>query len=158
MHFGVRSIALLAAASISLAGCTASEEPVAQRYEDRVGVQLFMWNWDSIAAECEFLAEQGIDWVLTSPPQEHISGAAWWTVYQPVSYQIEGRLGTREEFAAMVETCASHNVDIIADAVINHMTGQQSDTGSAGTEFTKYEYPGLYTLSLIHISEPTRPY
>jgi len=150
MHFGVRSIALLAAASISLAGCTASEEPVALRYEDRVGVQLFMWNWDSIAAECEFLAEQGIDWVLTSPPQEHISGAAWWTVYQPVSYQIEGRLGTREGFAAMVETCASHNVDIIADAVINHMTGQQSGTGSAGTEFTKYEYPGLYTREDFH--------
>ena len=127
---------------------TEVEQP--ERYESLVGVQLFMWPWNSIADECEFLGEAGIDWVLTSPPQEHISGAAWWTVYQPVSYQIEGRLGSREEFAQMVETCKTHGVGIVADAVINHMTGQQSGTGSAGTEFTKYEYPGLYTREDFH--------
>ena len=114
-----------------------------------------MWTWDSIAKECEFLGANGIDWVLTSPPQEHITGAAWWTVYQPVSYQIESRLGTREEFEQMVATCAQQGVDIIADAVINHMTGQDSGTGYAGTEFTKYEYPGLYTKADFHTCDIT---
>lgn len=109
-----------------------------------------MWNWDSIARECEFLGDVGIDWVVTSPPQEHIRGEAWWTVYQPVSYQVESRLGNREQFANMVSTCAEHGVDIIADAVINHMTGQESGVGYAGTEFTKYEYPGLYTRDDFH--------
>jgi alpha-amylase len=143
-----RLIALMSIAAIALTGCSA-QETKALRYEDRVGVQLFMWNWDSIAAECEFLGEVGIDWVLTSPPQEHITGAAWWTVYQPVSYKIESRLGTREQFANMVQTCASHGVEIIADAVINHMANSNG-TGYAGTEFTKYEYPGLYTRSDFH--------
>ena len=121
-----------------------------ERYESQVGLQLFMWPWDSIAGECEFLGAAGVDWVLVSPPQEHITGAAWWTVYQPVSYKIDSRLGTREQFAAMVSTCAEHGVDIIADAVINHMTAQASGTGYAGTEFTKYEYEGLYTRDDFH--------
>ncbi|MEL0135028.1 MAG: hypothetical protein VW803_02455, partial [Aquiluna sp.] len=85
-----------------------------ERYESLIGVQLFMWPWDSIAKECEFLGDSGVDWVLTSPPQEHITGAAWWTVYQPVSYKIESRLGNREQFANMVDTCADNGVEIIA--------------------------------------------
>lgn len=152
MRFGLKTVTLAATLSL-LAGCTAAQEPetvTPERYESQVGVQLFMWNWNSIAKECEFLGQAGIDWVLTSPPQEHISGGQWWTVYQPVSYQLEGRLGSREEFQNMTSSCAEHGVEIIADAVINHMTGQASGTGSAGTEFTKYEYPGLYTREDFH--------
>jgi alpha-amylase len=151
---GLKTLTALALCSL-LVGCVQSEAEVEapappERYESQIGVQLFMYSWDSIAKECEFLGANGIDWVLTSPPQEHITGAAWWTVYQPVSYQIEGRLGNREQFANMVQTCKGHGVDIVADAVINHMTGQESGTGSAGTEFTKYEYPGLYTRADFH--------
>jgi alpha-amylase len=157
VRFGLKILSILAASSL-LAGCVSSSPeaspeaapPTPERFENQVGVQLFMWNWNSIAAECEFLGNAGIDWVVTSPPQEHIAGGAWWTVYQPVSYQIQGRLGSREEFANMTEVCAGHGVDIIADAVINHMTGQDSGVGSAGTEFTKYEYPGLYTRDDFH--------
>ena len=139
----------------TLVGCASQTEAPEQaqaeiRYESLIGVQLFMWPWDSIAAECEFLGESGVDWVLTSPPQEHITGAAWWTVYQPVSYKIESRFGTREQFANMVATCSEHGVDVIADAVINHMTAQTSGTGYAGTKFTKYEYEGLYTREDFH--------
>ena len=113
MRFGLKILSILAAASL-LAGCVSSEPetpnevapPVSERFENQVGVQLFMWSWNSIATECEFLGNAGVDWVVTSPPQEHIGGGAWWTVYQPVSYQIEGRLGNREEFANMTASCA----------------------------------------------------
>ena len=154
MRFLKGLLGSIVAASL-LAGCAAPEpqsEPIVESlsFESKVGVQLFMWPWESIAAECEFLGASGIDWVLTSPPQEHITGAAWWTVYQPVSYKIESRLGNREQFAAMVETCQNHGVEVIADAVINHMTAQASGTGYAGTSFTKYEYPGLYTREDFH--------
>lgn len=151
MH-ALKTFALTLSAALALSGCTASapEEAVAERFEDQVGVQLFMWNWEAIADECEYLAEMGVDWVLTSPPQEHITGASWWTVYQPVSYKIEGRLGDREEFAQMVSSCGDQGVEIIADAVINHMSAQQSGPGYAGTDFTKYEYPGLYTREDFH--------
>lgn len=112
-----------------------------------VGVQLFQWSWDAIGRECtDHLGPTGVDWVLTSPPQEHILGAEWWTAYQPVSYQVESRLGTREQFAAMVRTCGDAGVDVVADAVINHMTGQDKPgVGWAGSAYEHYEYPGLYS-------------
>lgn len=117
-----------------------------------VGVQLFQWTWDSIAAECtDHLGPAGYGWVLTSPPQEHVLGEEWWTAYQPVSYLLESRLGTREEFAAMVATCADAGVAIVADAVINHMTGQDvPGVGWAGSAYQHYEYPGLYGVDDFH--------
>ena len=140
--------ALCAAAALALSGCS-SGEPVAEGYVDQVGVQLFMYNWNSVAAECEYLGDIGVDWVLVAPPQEHIMGDTWWTIYQPVSYQLESRFGTREDFASMVKTCGDNNVDVIADAVINHMANNNG-IGYAGTEFTKYDYPGLYALEDFH--------
>ncbi len=141
---------------LALTGCSAlpSEPPVVVEKVDRtgqVGVQLFMWNWNSIARECtDVLGPAGIDWVETSPPQEHIAGSAWWTHYQPVSYQLESRLGTTEEYQSMIDTCAEAGVGIVADAVINHMAGVGGGTGWAGTEFTKYEYPGQYSRNDFH--------
>ncbi len=140
-----------ALAFAGLTGCTNSTEEAAPvAFENQVGVQLFMWNWDSIAKECQHLSDVGIDYVLTSPVQEHIRGEAWWTVYQPVSYQIESRLGTRAEFQAMTSTCNDLGVAVIVDAVINHMSASDSGTGVAGTEYSKYEYPDLYTREDFH--------
>lgn len=150
MHLANRALTIGLAASVLLSGCSAEEPRPPESYESQVGIQLFMWNWDSIAAECAFLGQSGIDWVLTSPPQEHIQGDAWWTSYQPVSYQIESKLGNREQFAKMIITCKENNVEVIADAVINHMAGIGSGTGTAGTVFSKYEYPGLYSKADFH--------
>ena len=143
--------------SLLLVGCVAassdgaSPTPDPKPYALEVGVQLFMWPWESISRECtEVLGPAGVSWVLTSPPQEHVKGAAWWTVYQPVSYQLESRLGTREEFAQMVSSCNEAGVDVIADAVVNHMSASSGGIGYAGTEYTKYEYPGLYSRDDFH--------
>ncbi|NJL49993.1 MAG: ATPase, partial [Leptolyngbyaceae cyanobacterium SM2_5_2] len=114
-------------------------------------VHLFEWPWADIAAECEqFLGPNGFGAVQISPPQEHIVlpdwGYPWWQRYQPVSYRLESRSGTRSELIDMVQRCNQVGVKIYADAVINHMAGMESGRGSAGTEFTKYSYPGLYKL------------
>src|SRR5690554_4591911 len=86
-------------------------------------VHLFEWQWNAIASECEnHLGPKGYAAVQVSPPQKSISGNQWWTRYQPVSYSIEGRLGTRAEFASMVSRCHAVGVDIYVDAVINHMS------------------------------------
>ena len=144
-----RFLAPLAAVALALSGlaaCSDAEEP-----RSDVGVQLFMFPWTSIAEQCEStLGPAGYGWVLTSPPQEHITGDEWWIHYQPVSHQVESRLGTREEFAAMVDACHEAGVDVIADAVVNHMAGVESGTGWAGTEFTHYEYPGLFAEGDFH--------
>lgn len=139
--------------ALLLGGCSSSDEETPQpSATSDVGVQLFQWTWNAIAEECtSTLGPAGYGWVLTSPPQEHILGDAWWTHYQPVSYQIESRLGTRDEFAAMVTTCNEAGVEIYADAVINHMTGQNDPgVGWAGSEYEHYNYPGIYTEDDFH--------
>lgn len=120
-----------------------------------VVVHLFEWKWTDIAAECEtVLGPAGFTAVQVSPPQEHsiVPSHDWSERYQPVSYSIErSRSGTAAEFANMVNRCKAVGVDIIVDAVINHMTNYPSPgIGSNGTAYTKYEYPGLYTASDFH--------
>lgn len=118
-----------------------------------VMVHLFEWRWPDIALECEnFLGPQGFAAVQVSPPQEHIVGGdnPWWIRYQPVSYQLESRSGTRAEFADMVARCGAVGVDVYVDAVINHMTGSDSGVGSGGSSYTHYNYPGLYSENDFH--------
>jgi alpha-amylase len=115
-----------------------------------VFVHLFEWRWPDIATECtQHLGPAGVKAVQISPPQEHLvlTGAPWWIRYQPVSYSIDrSRSGSRAEFLAMVAQCKTAGVDVYVDAVINHMTAG-SGTGSNGTVYTKYSYPGLYSAT-----------
>ena len=120
-----------------------------------VVVHLFEWRWTDIAVECEnVLGPAGFKAVQISPPQEHSITPSydWSERYQPVSYSVaRSRSGTGAEFADMVTRCRNAGVDIVADAVINHMTNFPSPgTGSNGTAYTKYEYPGLYTAADFH--------
>jgi alpha-amylase len=127
---------------------------------------LFEWNWNSIASECtNHLGPAGFGGVQVSPPQESISLPAsavstgiahpWWEVYQPVSYNLTSRMGTRAQFAAMVSACHNAGVKVIVDAVINHMAGDDntvtSDYGGSTWSPTGYTYntPG-YTYSSFH--------
>ncbi len=120
-----------------------------------VAVHLFEWKWTDIATECEqVLGPAGFKAVQVSPPQEHslTPSRDWSQRYQPVSYSLaQSRSGTEAEFVAMVQRCKAAGVGIVVDAVINHMTNFPSPgVGSAGTAYTKYEYPGLYTAADFH--------
>lgn len=119
-----------------------------------VSVHLFEWKWTDIAQECEqFLGPKGFAAVQVSPPNEHVklSGNPWYERYQPVSYKLESRSGTRAEFASMVTRCKAVGVDVYVDAVINHMTGQDGGgTGIAGSSFSHYDYPGTYQTQDFH--------
>lgn len=151
----VAGVATLAAAVLALSACTAQTPApvlVAADAPPDVGVELFELPWTSIAQECEnTVGPNGFAWVLTSPPQEHITGDQWWSSYQPVSYRLDSKLGTRDEFADMVKRCSAVGVKVIADAVINHMTAQDAaGTGFAGTAFDHDDYPGLYGPADFH--------
>lgn len=95
---------------------------------------------------------QGFAGVQVSPPNEHavLGGYPWYQRYQPVSYKLESRGGTRAEFTDMVKRCKAAGVNIYVDAVINHMSGQESGVGSAGTQFSHYNYPGIYQSQDFH--------
>ena len=115
-----------------------------------VFVHLFEWRWPDIARECElWLGPRGFKAVQISPPSEHaiIRDAGnffpWWQRYQTVSYKLDqSRSGTAAELRDMVARCKAVGVDTYADVVINHMTAG-SGTGSAGSVYTKYNYPSV---------------
>jgi len=81
---------------------------------------------------------------------EHITGDQWWTRYQPVSYNITSRSGSREEFASMIARCKKVGVSIYADAVFNHMAAD-AGTGMGGSNFTSRDFPAVpYTPDDFH--------
>ncbi|GIE32636.1 alpha-amylase [Actinoplanes italicus] len=118
--------------------------------EKDVTAVMFEWSFNSIARECtNTLGRLGYGYVQVSPPQEHIQGSQWWTSYQPVSYQISGRLGNRAQFTSMVNACHAAGVKVVVDTVINHMSAG-SGTGTGGTQYSKYNYPGVYSDPDFH--------
>ena len=157
---GLLLLAIVAVAAVSyvLSGPAANPTATGQIPTPLPGprtvfVHLLEWKWTDIAQECEgFLGPKGYLAVQVSPPQEHIVAPnnPWWERYQPVSYRLESRSGTRAEFADMVSRCKAVGVDVYADAVINHMSGMESGTGIAGTTFSHYSYPGLYEYDDFH--------
>jgi alpha-amylase len=141
--FAIAALALASSCSKQDKPATVAEVPAAPARS--AFVHLFEWDWPSIALECEqFLGPAGYSAVQISPPQEHAVGPQWWTRYQPVSYQLTSRGGSREQFVDMVERCKAAGVGIYVDAVINHMTGVGSGKGVAGSGYGEYEYPPLY--------------
>jgi alpha-amylase len=126
-----------------------------------VGMQMFEWNWVSLKSECtNVLGPEGIDWILVSPPQESIQGSQWWVNYQPVSYKLENNLGNRAQFTDMVNACNAAGVEVIVDAVINHMAAAGGNgTGTAGSAFGPYDFPVPgYTRADFHATlSPTDP-
>ncbi|GAA0646531.1 carbohydrate-binding module family 20 domain-containing protein [Streptomyces thermocarboxydovorans] len=136
--------AALIAASLVMAPTSAEASPPGSK---DVTAVLFEWNFASVARECTTtLGPAGYGYVQVSPPAEHIQGGQWWTSYQPVSYRIAGRLGDRTAFRNMVDTCHAAGVKVVVDTVINHMSAG-SGTGTGGSSYTKYDYPGLYSVS-----------
>jgi alpha-amylase len=120
-----------------------------------VFVQLFDWPWPDVANECEqVLGPAGYRAVQVSPPQEHSITPThdWSERYQPVSYRLaRSRSGDSAQFVDMVSRCQAAGVGIYVDAVINHMTNFPSPgSGSAGTAYSKYDYPGLYDSTDFH--------
>ncbi|MBK8469250.1 MAG: alpha-amylase family protein [Actinomycetales bacterium] len=151
----VLAVAVLGCSTL-VAACTTGPAPSeakasADLPRDTI-VNLFQWNWASVAAECPRLAKVGYAGVQLSPAQEHaqVANNPWWVDYQPVSYQISSRRGDRAMFAAMVTACHAVGVKIYADAVINHMAGGDSGVGWAGSAWSHYDYPGIYQSQDFH--------
>ena len=98
-------------------------------------VEMFGWPHAAVEKECAFLAKSGYMGVKVFPPQESIMSTEpfqgvmnpWYFFYQPVSYKLESRAGSRDELRSMINTCRSQGVRVYADAVVNHMTGGGND-------------------------------
>ncbi|MFE5486392.1 carbohydrate-binding module family 20 domain-containing protein [Streptomyces sp. NPDC056527] len=137
------ALAFVAGAAVAVTAPTPAQ--AAPPGEKDVTAVMFEWKFASVAKACtEQLGPAGYGYVQVSPPQERIQGSTWWTAYQPVSYKIAGPLGDRTAFKSMIDTCHAAGVKVVADSVVNHMANA-SGTGTGGTSFSKYDYPGLYS-------------
>jgi alpha-amylase len=179
-------IAAIAAAVVAIAllpspAATGAKAPTASSSADQVDpahpgrgttkdvvANLFEWNWPSVAKECTtVLGPNGYGAVQVAPPQDSVKRTAlgngsdtvlhpWWEVYQPVDYHLTSRMGNEAQFKSMVATCRRAGVQVIVDAVINHMTGQ-GNLSYGGVSYTKYNYAGLYSPADFHRSPADCP-
>lgn len=156
------AIAVAAAFALSSISAANAEEPTATPVPElttmaspiakgSVGLQMFGYNWNSIALECTTtLGPEGVDWVLTLPPTDHIKGNEWWIHYQPTSYELNSDAGTRAEFVNMVNACKKAGVAIVTDAVVNHMAGGTGTSYSGITYGTDLNFAGIYKNENFH--------
>merc|ERR1719387_2952021 len=118
-------------------------------YSSFAFVHLFEWSWSDVAQECEqWLGPKGFTAVQISPPNDHISGDAWWTRYQPVTYKLISRSGDEKAFTDMVQRCKNVGVGIYADAVINHIEAG-GGTSIAGSQYGNCATP-IYSQQDMH--------
>ena len=147
-HFASKIVAIVASVAMLVTGfaVTSGANAVSDSSNkenltlNRKGVIVtaFQQNWNSIAKECtKTYGPEGVKYVQVSPPNDHVKGSQWWTSYQPVSYKLDSKLGTEGEFKQMIQTCKAAKIGIIADAVINHMTGagNKDKVGVGGSEY-----------------------
>lgn len=103
---------------------------------------MFQWNWNSVATECTaFIGPAGYGFVQVSPAQESIQGAEWSTSYSPASYILDSKLGTRDDYAAMVSACHDAGVLVLADVVLNHMSSSGFGIGDAAGSSEPFQIP-----------------
>ena len=51
----------------------------------------------------------------------------------------------------MVFNCHARGVKVIVDVIFNHMAGINGGVGVAGTSFSHFNYPGLYSYNVRHL-------
>ncbi|MEU8801561.1 carbohydrate-binding module family 20 domain-containing protein [Spirillospora sp. NPDC048819] len=146
---------LVPAALLSDDTASAAPSATASLNASDVTANLWEWNWPSVAEACtDHLGPAGYGAVQVAPPAESVSLAQtsdgahpWWEVYQPVSYGLTSRLGTRAEFSAMVTACHAAGVRVYVDAVVNHMAGHNNtvNTTYGGSTFDPpgFAYPAV---------------
>ena len=138
----LRRTAMAAAAGLivafGLTAVSADGVPQASNATDEPGVSanLWEWNWHSVATECtDVLGPSGLH---RRPGRPAAGLRETYRVGQrqrhdPPSlvgglpggdYNLTSRMGSENEFKAMVKACRKAGVKVYVDAVINHTTGQ----------------------------------
>lgn len=76
-------------------------------------VEFFMWPHSEVEKECSMLAKMGYLGAKLYPAQEQVMSFEtfsndlnpWYFAYQPTSYRLQGRMGSRDELRKAINTC-----------------------------------------------------
>lgn len=116
-----------------------------QANDERVLLQGFYWNaqdvengwYNTVATNAPVLSEAGIDMIWLPPPSD--AGAPQGYLPRQL-YNLSNEYGTEAEHLAMLSALNAHNIEPIADIVINHRVGS--------TNWLDFTNPGWGTWSI----------
>lgn len=128
-------------------------------------VELFMWPHTDVGKECEMLGKMGYMGVKLFPAQEQVFSYEtfnndlnpWYFAYQPVSYRLQGRMGSRDQLRDAIAQCRQAGVRVYADAVLNHMTGGGNDANPyhRNPNANCAEWGGKNSSLMLHYNDAT---
>ena len=72
------------------------------------------------------IKRQGFNTVQISPLQRNKTDDTngWWLLYQPLGFEIGNRIGTKEELNDLCLEAKKYGINIVVDAVINHVANK----------------------------------
>jgi glycosidase len=83
----------------------------------------FLWDLKSITKEIDNFKECGYSSIQISPIQPCKDGNEWWCDYQPLSFTIGNRHGTKEDLNELTTEAHKRGIKIICDVVLRHTAG-----------------------------------
>jgi alpha-amylase len=116
--------------------------------EQGVLLHAFYWTFDEVRERLPEIKDAGYSGVQVGPIQRTkepgIGYESWWLLYQPASFRTIGnfQLGTDADFREMTAAADQLGIDIIVDAVINHVAdnGNQSWSDAVDAELKNPDY------------------
>jgi len=140
-------------------GSTANDTAGADNCFDPNDLRLFHGgDLAGLQQRLDYLETLGVNTVWTTPLYRQVGriGDAcgyhgYWANFQsPNDGALEPYLGDADDFNALLDAMHRRRIDLVLDMVVNH--------AGYNALLTRQKPTWFHGLSLIHISEPTRPY
>jgi len=80
----------------------------------------FLWQLKDITKNLNIIKEQNFNVIQISPINEIKEGSEWWNFYQPLSFSIGNKTGTKEDLIELCKEAKKLGIDICADIVLRH--------------------------------------
>ena len=87
----------------------------------------FNWILKDVEENMHKIKKSGFNAIQIGPIQECKEGNEHWKLYQPLSFTIGNRLGTKEDYIRLCEKAHELDIKVYVDVVLRHMAGK--DTG-----------------------------
>ena len=158
---GLGALGAIAAGGSSLTGSASAA------IGDSAVYQYYHTDWTEITDDLATLADTGYDAIQVPPAQfsriykyEREYDEFTYDLplgYQPIDYRdFDSEFGTEDEYAAMVEEAHNQGLDVIADAVMNHMAagGDTFDRQVSIDDIPQFSEQDLHPECQIDYSDP----